>query len=130
MTLLAVFSLATVGCQKEPLNESPQSMTTEVATYTVYYTVDGVPHTASFSSKEEWRAFIDRMFALAEEGHSVTFYDNERDSNGVTNKEIVTYITQDKNEAEAWADMMRKNQYVVSISYDTKTGVYTCTAIK
>ena len=70
------------------------------------------------------------MFALAEEGYSVSFRDIESTNVVRCTKEIVTYTSRNKNEAIAWADAMEKDGYEVHISFDSTTGVYTCTAVK
>ena len=99
-------------------------------THDVVYTVDGVRYTASFSSEAEWQAFLDRLFALAEEGRSVSFRNAGSPVSTKENREIVTYSTQNKAEAEAWAKAMGLEGYNVTIDYEQTTGIYTCTAIK
>ena len=130
VALLAALSMVAVGCQKETFNDPQTQMVMPSETHDVVYTVDGVSYTASFSSEAEWQAFLDRLFALAEEGRSVSFRNAGSPVSTKENREIVTYSTQDKAEALAWADAMRKAGYDVHIVFDENTGIYTCTAIK
>ena len=130
VALLAVLSLVAVGCQKESFNDSQTQVVMPSDTHDVVYTVDGVSYTASFSSEAEWQAFLDRLFALAEEGRSVSFRNAGSPVSTKENREIVTYSTRDKIEAEAWADAMEKNGFRVFIDFDEPTGTYNCTAIK
>lgn len=70
------------------------------------------------------------MFALAEEGHVVSFRNENAASCAVTTKETVTHTTTNKAEAFAWAEKMHDTGYLVTIEYDKEKGVYTCYAIK
>ena len=44
-------------------------------------------------------------------------------------KEVVTYTTSNQEDAYAWADSMINKGYTVTVKYDKKSGLYTCTAI-
>lgn len=128
IAMMSVFSMMTVGCQKEMMDT--QSVVSEIGmVYTVSYVVDGTPQTKTLYGDAAWAAFLQRMFALAEEGHRVVFWNGTEPRMG-TSKEVVTFTTTDKNEALGWADSMFEAGYEVSVEYDPKTGVYTCTAIK
>ncbi len=121
--LLGVLSIMAAGCQKE--NQIEPGQTTTVATVqTTTYSVDG----ETFSTTEERTALLERLLALAREGYTVTLLQN---NNGVhSTKEQVIFTTTDPNEAAQWADQMYHQGYEVTISYDKKTGVYTCIAVK
>lgn len=130
IALVAVLASMAVSCQKENFTDQTTIASESFATYTVQYTVDGVSHTISFIGEDAWNDFLDRMFALAEEGHSVSFRKVENTSNAMSAKETVKHTTTNKDEAYAWADKMGKDGYAVTIRYDKETGVYTCYAIK
>ena len=126
---LAVLSVAAAGCQKEPMT-GVETASCEAATMkTVTYTVDGEAYRIVVANDEEWHSFLDMMFALAEEGHNVSFRQGNAQERG-TAKEVVTFTTTDQGEAYHWADQMSNQGYEVSITYDKKTGVYTCIAVK
>lgn len=130
VALIAVLGMMAPACQKEPVSEPLAQVGSVKTIHTVYYSVDGVTNTASFNSEENWLFFLGQLFALAEVGYEVSFWDSETVVNTTDDREIVTYTTRDKDEAVAWADTMRKNGYTVSISYDSVTNTYTCTAVK
>ena len=130
LAFIMALNLTMVSCQKEQ-EINPQWMTPEYCnTETVSYFIDRVQHVTVLSNAEEWRAFLDRLFALAEEGRSVSFRDAGSPVNAKQNREVVTYTTRDKSDAEEWADVMQKGGYDVSIDFDANIGVYTCTAVK
>ena len=129
VALFAVLGVATVGCQKEAL-VTPQTVSTTVGVvHNVTYSVDGVDHNASFNSEEDWLRFFDRLFALAEEGRSVSICNAESAVNTTPSKEVLTFTTYEREEAEAWAHARVLEGYVVHIDYNRNTGLYTCTAI-
>ena len=92
------------------------------------YNIDGVTYQASFDNEESWKDFLHWLFALAEEGHRVSFR-NANQERGIT-KETVTHVTFDHDEALAWADNMRKRGYEVTVTFDENTKEYTCVAIR
>ena len=130
VALLAVLSMVAAGCQKEEIVGSQIAVQESSSTHSVLYCIDGVQHSGTFYTEEEWVAFLDRMFALAEEGHHVSFRENDEENRVVSTKEKVVYTTPNRQEAEAWADIMVDKGYSVSIEYDEATGIYTCTAVK
>ena len=127
VALLALIGLSAAGCQKENIVE-PLRSSESVTTYTVYYTVDGESSKVILIGESAWQRFLDRIFALAEEGHSVSFHVGGHER-GVA-KETVTYKTSDYEDAQKWVTHMSEQGYEVSISFDEGTGIYTCIAIK
>ena len=129
--LLAVLSLATTSCQKENLTEpSLQGIEEDSSTVCVMsYSVDGIAGRISLKTPAEREAFIHRMIALAEEGHRVTFRQENSTVNALAPKDVKTYSTKDKDKAYAWADQMALLGYTVTVEYNENTGVYTCTAV-
>ena len=129
VALLVALNMTMVGCQKEPQPE-PQGVTTKDNTAeTVVYRVDGVQYTTTLYNDDDWDAFLDLIFAWAEEGYEVSFRGGDNDSS-VSQRERIVYTTTDKYEAQRWSKTMEQNGYEVSIRYDAQTGIYTCTAIR
>ena len=127
VALLTVLTLAATACQKEndvlPLGTEQTSETLQVV-----YAINGQVYHATLS-ESEWDAFVERMLALAREGYEVTFAKNTSSFTSQS-KEEVTFVTNSEQEAHAWANEMTDQGYTVSISYDKKTGKYTCIAVK
>ena len=129
VALFSVLSLAAVSCQKETLIDPVVVTGEESVVKTVVYTIDGETRQMTFLDESSWNAFLDWLFALAEEGHTVSFRMGKVMQSNDT-KEIVTFTTKKKAEALNWADEMAENGYQVTVQYDPSTGIYTCTAIK
>ena len=128
VTLFAVLGTLAVSCQKETLTElSP--VTTQDETYLITYSVDGVSMQTRLNGDEALRAFLQRLTALAREGHRVTVR-NENTVSQASTKEVVTYRTKSEDDANEWAAKMIRDGYEVEIDYDDKTGEYVCTAAK
>lgn len=130
IALFAVLGTLAVSCQKENIIDETAFVEESGARYTVRYTVDGVIRRITLVGDEAWRDFLNRMFAMAEEGHKVSFCKEEATSRVVSFKNVVTYTTKNHDDAYGWADKMIDEGYIVTISYDRETGVYTCEAIK
>ena len=130
VALLAVLSMAATGCQKEENDLlNPKSASSEVRTaYTVSYTVDGVARQTTLYGEAAHAAFIYRMLALAEQGHEVSFYDEDKVSPEGATREVVTYTTGDKSEAYDWALRKEKEGFRVSVVYDEKEKTFICIA--
>ena len=127
--LLSILGLTVTSCQKENLVDIPTHVATEtVATYTVCYTIDGVSSQITLVGDVAWNNFLEWLFSLAEEGHSVTFFQTDRVCS--QSKETVTYSTPDKKKAIAWANEMSNAGYQVTIVFDENTQEHVCTAIK
>jgi len=129
IALFAVLGTLAVSCQKENIIDETNIVAENDTVYTVSYTVDGVTHQITLVGDEAWHDFLNYMMALAEEGHEVTFRNEEAASCVVSTKEKITFTTTDHDEAYAWAEAMLKDGYTVSIHFDKETGIYTCYAI-
>ena len=127
MALIALMGLMATGCQKEEVVE-PQSTVADITYMTVSYTVDGVETNVSFIDEAAWHQFLDWMFALAEEGHRVSFRNANQERRAT--KETVTSVTTDAGDAQTWAIKMMHEGYEVTITYNDKTHEYTCIAIR
>ena len=118
--------LAFAGCQKENL-VAPNGETLCMETTIGYYAA-GEYGQAVLTDDESWDLFLDRMFALAREGYEVTII-SPFHPQGMSTKEVVTFQTTDQDEAKQWSKEMTQQGYDVTISFDPKTGIYTCTAV-
>lgn len=130
IALFAVLGTLAVSCQKENIIDETNIAAENDTVYKVSYTVDGVTHQLTLVGDEAWHDFLNRMVALAEEGHEVSFRNEEASLRAVSTKEKVTYTTTNQDEALVWSEMMIKDGYTVTISYDKASGIYTCIAIK
>ena len=129
VALLAVLSLAAVSCEKETLIDPVTVTNEEASVKTVVYIIDGESRQMTFLDEASWNAFLDWLFALAEEGHTVSFRLANATQRSAT-KETVTFSTSDKQEAYDWANEMALSGYQVTVQYDEESGKYICTAIK
>lgn len=130
VALLTALSMVAAGCQKEPMLNPQTTTINEGTAINVTYMVDGRTNQASFSSDDDWHAFLDLLFTWAEEGRDVSFGSVESYANNVKkDRKVVTYTTENKKDAEEWASAMEKEGYYVHIDFDETTGIYTCIAI-
>ena len=132
LALLAVLCLAATGCQKETIedNQIQNIIENDNTACVMVYSVDGVGGRATLRNQTERSAFINKMVALAEEGHKVTFREDGRTINALANKETVTYSSKKKEEVVNWAAEMTALGYTVTVTYNEDTGYYTGTAVK
>ena len=131
VALLAVLSVAAVGCQKETITVEPQTGVEASSTvYMVRYSVNGVMHTETLIGEQAWADFLQRMLALAEEGYRVTMSKSANTALYSESKEVVTYTTKDKKAAQLWITQKLEEGYEVTMDYNQQTGEYTCIAVK
>lgn len=130
VALLAVLSMAAVSCQQEPMLENPSSTIAVITQHSVMYGINGTFNSASFSTDEEWLDFVDFLFALAEEGNKIEIKKSNAEVCALATKEKVTYKTTKRDDAVSWFLQMESDGYTVTMEYDSKTGIYTCTAVK
>lgn len=130
IAVIVILASMAVSCQKEYIIDQPAIVSAGSATYTVQYAIDGESHTATLIGEDTWHDFLNHIFALAEEGHVVSFRNVDTAASTAAAKEAVTYSTTSKDEAYTWAEKMHKAGYSVTILYDEKENTYTCHAIK
>ncbi len=130
VALMMVLGTLAVGCQKEQLSITPNIVAEDAAVYTLNYYVDGVLYTVTLQGEQALDEFMRNLFALANEGHKVSVRNGNAGNQILSSKETVVYTTTDEDDAKAWAKAMVKEGYVVDIEFDSKTGIYTCTAVK
>lgn len=124
VALCAAMGLLTVGCQKENVN--PSVFESVGSIYCVTYSIGGSEQTATVS-EGDWKDFISHMFDIAEQGYTVSFFTGTYSPSAA--KGTVTYTTSDRDDAESWAQKMVDDGYQVKVSYNPKSGIYTCVAI-
>ena len=134
VALLAVLTSLAVSCQKEEADITSATPSTVIAENdtlrTVVYTIDGVSYRLTLVGDQAWHDFLSRMFALAEEGRTVTFFNEEAASRVLPSKVVETHSTSDKDDAYQWAAQKVKEGYTVTVIFDDETGIYTCYAFK
>lgn len=130
VALFAMLGTIATSCQKENEFDKTNIEVGQNTIYRVCYSIDGKIYQLTLIGDDAWHDFLNRMFALAEEGHTVTFNNENVTSQTVSAKDVVTYTTTNKDEALSWAERMGNDGYVVTIKYDKGTGVYTCIAEK
>ena len=132
VALLAVLTTMAVSCQKEDADITSATPSTVIAENdtlrTVVYTIDGVSYRLSLVGEQAWHDFLSRMFALAEEGRTVTFFNEEAASRVIPSKLVETFTTSNKEEAYQWAEKKGNEGYTVTVVFDQETGIYTCYA--
>ena len=128
VALIAVLGLGAAGCQKEQETVLPDPSAEQTTIYTVSYVVDGVVQETTLYGEQAWTDFLLGMFALAREGHFVCI--NGDNVNATAAKETVVHTTQSEEDALNWSKQKIREGYVVNISYNPRTGVYTCTAVR
>ena len=126
IAVLVLLGLAAAGCTKEDVVDNTYVVVT--VSQSASYTIDGIQYYANPRNDDEWSAFLDRMVALAEEGHVVQFWRNDIQRGNAT-KEVITFTTTDGALAKKWAKEKQEEGYIVTINYNQQTGEYTCIAI-
>ncbi|MBQ8704029.1 MAG: hypothetical protein IJ524_06605 [Bacteroidales bacterium] len=122
LACLALLGLMVAACQKE-------QPTTPATGYTLDYTVDGAKTTVSVSGDEGMTQLLRQLNTFAREGHRVTVAQSGSSATAVPTKDVVTFSTQNEVEMLAWEAARLKENYQVTITFDSQTGTYTGTAV-
>ncbi len=138
----AALGMVAAGCQRED-NEDRQTVDTMVDTttdttvdttanmavaYTVQYSVDGVAYTAVVHSDEEYDALMEQLLALVRDGAVVEMW-GEGYRPGVTlSNRTVRHTSSNSSDMVSWSKRKAKEGYRVTLTYDTKSKKYVCTA--
>ncbi len=132
VALLAVLGSMATSCQKENISDfTSESAISEASTvYTVHYAVNGIMHSITLQSEEEYDALIMGLMDLAQKGYMVEFYDNHYNPNVTHTKETITYSTPSNTDATSWSKQKTKDGYRVQVTYDNSENVYVCIAYK
>lgn len=126
---LVMLSVTFAGCQKEEaLPVLQPQVESNASVYAVSYIIDGEMYHQTVAGRQALMDLLQRMMALAREGHSVQVWDGNSCSGTFQAKETVTYTTHNENDALVWSAQMIDKGYKVSI--EIKDGVYVCTAVR
>ena len=120
---MAILSLSMAGCQKDNLMFDKTDVNSNIP---MRYSVSGTVYTTFLSDESELDSFIDRVFAIVNDGYTVTIIGNGQRS--IKEKKEITFTTTIESEAKAWAASMTLLGYSVQVNYNKSTGVYTCIA--
>ena len=132
VALLVVLGTMAVGCQKENITElQPETSISETGTvYTVQYAVDGVLHTETLHSEEEYNALLMQLMALSRSGAVVEISDDNYSPNAFPTKESITNTTPSESDATKRTKQKMSEGYKVRVTYDTTNNVHVWTAYK
>ena len=132
VALLVVLGTMAFGSQKESITEpQPETSISETGTvYAVQYAVDGVLHTETLHSEEEYNALLMQLMALSRSGAVVEISDDNYSPNAFPTKESITYTTPSESDATNWTKQKMSEGYKVRVTYDTTNNVHVCTAYK
>ncbi len=129
LSLIVMLTLGIEGCQKEDSRESDSLALQETEIRSIVYYIDGVQFQRTLVGEQEWNEFLDWFLKQARNGHRVSIRNAEVLTTSMS-KDVQTFETTSESEALAWCNQMIAEGYEVSIKYDKKTGIYTCTAIR
>ncbi|MBQ6742398.1 MAG: hypothetical protein IJR04_07455 [Bacteroidales bacterium] len=121
--MMAILSLSMAGCQKDNLMFDKTDVNSNIP---MRYSVSGTVYTTFLSDESELDSFIDRVFAIVNDGYTVTIIGNGQRS--IKEKKEITFTTTIESESKAWAASMTLLGYSVQVNYNKSTGVYTCIA--
>ena len=126
VALCTVLGIATVGCQKETFVLTQPTISETADVYNLSYSVAGTIGSCSIYGESDLDNFLRSMFALVKEGYRLNI--SNTSTRSISAKEVVVYTTYSEEEAINWSKDMIHQGYDVDITYDPKTGIYTCTA--
>lgn len=118
------------ACQKEEMVEQNCHAVENNQTVTITYIIDNKSFAVEIRNDREREELFSYLLLMAKEGHKVSCYDESKREQTYGAKEKVTYETANEAEANKWIDQMFEAGYEVQLTYDEKTGMYTCTAIR
>lgn len=118
------------ACQKEEMVEQNCHAVENNEATTITYIIDNKSFAVEIRNDREREELFSYLLLMAKEGHKVSCYDESKREQNYGTKEKVTYETTDENSARKWIDQMFEAGYEVQLTYDEKTGMYTCTAIR
>ena len=118
------------ACQKEEMVEHNCHAVENNQTATITYIIDNKSFAVEIRNDREREELFSYLLSMAKEGHKVSCYDESKREQNYGTKEKVTYETTDENSARKWLYEMFEAGYEVQLTYDEKTGMYTCTAIR
>ena len=118
------------ACQKEEMVEQNYHAVENNQTATITYIIDNKSFAVEIRNDREREELFSYLLLTAKEGHKVSCHDESKREQTYGAKEKVTFTTTNKTDAYKWVDKMIGEGYEVQLTYDEKTGMYTCTAIR
>ena len=118
------------ACQKEEMVEQNCHAVENNQTATITYIIDNKSFAVEIRNDREREELFSYLLSMAKEGHKVSCYDESKREQNYGTKEKVTYETANEAEANKWMYEMVSKGYDVTVEFDKKTGMYTCTAIR
>ena len=122
--LITVFAillgLSLMGCQRE--------QPVETTVYSMYYCIDNNVQQTSLKGNDELSSFIFSLMPYAYNGHTVVFSSEELDAKSIPSKNRVVFRTTSDTVAAAWATEKYLQGYTVTVTFDTTTNEYICSA--
>ena len=118
------------ACQKEEMVEHNCHAVENNEATTITYIIDNKSFAVEIRNDREREELFSYLLSMAKEGHKVSCYDESKREQTYGAKEKVTYETTNKTDAYKWIDKMIGEGYEVQLTYDEKTGMYTCTATR
>ena len=118
------------ACQKEEMVEHNCHAVENNQTATITYIIDNKSFAVEIRTDREREELFSYLLLMAKEGHKVSCYDESKREQTYGTKEKVTYETANEAEANKWMYEMVSKGYDVTVEFDKKTGMYTCTAIR
>ena len=94
----------------------------------MFYNIDGITYEEPIDDEIAKRAFWQRIFSLVREGYEIDVFSKDTVGGETTSKDVVTYTTENEEDAMKWSEKMTDKGYHVHISF--KDGTYTCIAVK
>ena len=92
--------------------------------------MNGTAYRQVIHTDEDLDALMFTLFALVREGYTVRMMDENNTFSETSVKVTETYTTKIEKDAKTWAKEKMMDGYVVTITYNEQTGIYTCIATK
>lgn len=118
------------ACQKEEMVEQNYHAVENNEATTITYIIDNESFAVEIRNDREREELFSYLLSMAKEGHKVSCYDESKREQNYGTKEKVTYETANEAEANKWMYEMVSKGYDVTVEFDKKTGMYTCTATR
>ena len=120
--------LMATGCQKEnPINETFRQERLQNCQI-IYYVVDGTSLHTTVTNNNEFSILIEKLLAMAQEGHSIQSIRNNASQNENLAKEVEHFQTKDAKEMAEWVQQMTDKGFKVDVQ--CIDGVYYGTATR
>lgn len=130
VALFAALCSMAVSCQKESFNEPQMGVAQNDGVRTMIISVDEFTQVLTFQSEDERFRYMERMAALAREGHVIHVVNAAYKHNANASKETITFVTPSHSDAITWCNKMADDGYRTTMIYDSDTKMYICTATR